>query len=102
MPTQEEVIEAVKQVYDPEIPVNVYDFGLIYKIDIRDQNGAIDMSLTARGCPAAQQLPEMVRSRVTLLPYVRDVHVQVVWEPAWNPSMISPEGKKVLRLEDEP
>src|SRR3989338_691805 len=102
MPTQEEVIEAVKQVYDPEIPVNVYDLGLIYKIDIRDQNVAIDMSLTAHGCPAAQQLPEMVRSRVALLPYVGDVRVQVVWEPAWNPSMISPEGKRVLRLEDEP
>ena len=101
MINKEQVIEQIKQVFDPEIPVNVWDLGLIYKIEIEEANVAIDMSLTSRGCPSAQELPEMVRSRVESIPGIAKADVKVVWEPVWNPSMISPEGKKVLKLEDE-
>ncbi|MBI4372347.1 MAG: DUF59 domain-containing protein [Candidatus Omnitrophica bacterium] len=101
MATQEEVIQAIKQVYDPEIPVNVYDLGLIYQVEVAQENVKVKMSLTSQGCPSARQIPEMVRTRISALPNVKDVDVQVVWEPQWNPSMISPEGKKILHLEDE-
>ncbi len=102
MPTREEVIRAIKQVYDPEIPVNVYDLGLIYSVDLEQNKVNVKMTLTTQSCPSAQQLPDMVRTRVSTLPDVKDVQVEVVWEPQWNPSMISPEGKKILHLEDEP
>jgi metal-sulfur cluster biosynthetic enzyme len=101
MVTREEVIDAIKQVYDPEIPVNVYDLGLIYQIDVAEDEIGIQMTLTSQGCPSAQQIPDMIRSRVSILPHVKAVKVQVVWEPRWNPAMISPEGKKILNLEDE-
>ena len=101
MPTRDEVIEAIKQVYDPEIPVNVYDLGLIYTIDVQDKKVDVKMSLTSQGCPSAKEIPEMVRTRVSALPDVSEVDVQVVWDPQWGPSMISPEGKKILNLEDE-
>jgi len=101
MPTREEVIEAVKQVYDPEIPVNVYDLGLIYEINVQGQKVVVKMTLTSQGCPSARELPDMVRTRIAVLPNVQDVDVQLVWDPAWNPSMISPQGKQILKLEDE-
>ena len=101
MPTREEVVKAIKQVYDPEIPVNVYDLGLIYSVELNGNNVGIKMTLTSQGCPSARELPDMVRTRVSTLPDVNAVDVQVVWEPQWNPSMISPEGKKILQLEDE-
>lgn len=101
MVTREEVIKAIKQVYDPEIPVNVYDLGLIYDVGIAENKVNIKMTLTSQSCPSAQQLPEMVRTRLAALPEVKDVEVSVVWQPEWNPSLISPEGKKILKLEDE-
>ena len=101
MPTREDAINAIKQVYDPEIPVNVYDLGLIYTIDLDQDKIQVKMTLTSQGCPSAQQIPEMIRTRLSALPNVKDVQVQIVWEPQWNPSMISPEGKKILHLEDE-
>ena len=101
MVTREEVIQAIKQVYDPEIPVNVYDLGLIYDIGFDQNKINIKMTLTSQGCPSAQQIPDMIRARIAVLPEVKDVDVQVVWDPQWKPSMISPEGKKILNLEDE-
>ncbi len=101
MVTREEVIKAIQQVYDPEIPVNVYDLGLIYDISIKENNVRINMTLTAQACPSAQELPQMVRTRVAALPAVKDVEVNLVWEPQWNPSLISPAAKKILKLEDE-
>lgn len=102
MATRDDVIKAMKQVYDPEIPVNVYDLGLIYGIDLSQDKVAVKMTLTSPGCPSAQQIPDMIRARISMLPEIKDVDVQVVWEPQWNPGMISPEGKKILNLEDEP
>lgn len=101
MVTREEVVKAIQQVYDPEIPVNVYDLGLIYQIDLDQDAVNVKMTLTSPGCPSAQQLPDMIRTRIAAIPHVKEVDVQVVWEPQWNPSMISPEGKKILNLEDE-
>ena len=101
MVTREAVITAIQQVYDPEIPVNVYDIGLIYGIECEQDQVRIRMTLTSQGCPSAKQLPDMVQTRVQALPDVQGVNVEVVWEPAWTPSMISPEGKKILNLEDE-
>lgn len=101
MVAREEVIRAIQQVYDPEIPVNVYDLGLIYGIVIAGDKVSINMTLTSQSCPSAQQLPEMVRTRIAALPSVRDVEVNVVWEPQWNPSLMSSEAKKILKLDDE-
>lgn len=76
---------AIRQVFDPEIPVNIYDLGLIYRIDIDDQmNVDIDMSLTAPGCPVAGEMPGMVERAVAPIPQVNTVTVQIVWEPAWT------------------
>ena len=101
MITQEDVIRVIKQVYDPEIPVNIYDLGLIYDVVVNNDKVKIKMTLTTQSCPSAQELPEMVRTRVNALPAVKEVKVDVVWEPQWNPSLISPAGKKILKLEDE-
>ena len=101
MVTREDVIKAVKQVYDPEIPVNIYDLGLIYNVEVVQDKVKIEMTLTSRGCPSAQQIPDMVRTRVSTLPDVKEVEVQVVWDPQWSPQRISAEGKKILKLEDE-
>ncbi len=101
MPTEEQVVEVVKKVFDPEIPVNIYDLGLIYKIEIPDDDTInIEMSLTSQACPAAQSLPEDIRGRVVGDLGVEAVNVNVVWDPPWGPHLISPEGKKILNLED--
>jgi FeS assembly SUF system protein len=79
------VTGALRQVFDPEIPVNIYDLGLIYRIDIDDQmNIDIDMSLTAPGCPVAGEMPGMVSRAVEPLSQVQNVTVQIVWEPTWT------------------
>lgn len=76
---------SIRQVFDPEIPVNIYDLGLIYRIDIDDQmNVDIDMSLTAPGCPVAGEMPGMVERAVAPIDQVNNVTVQIVWEPAWT------------------
>ena len=99
--TREDVIEAIKQCYDPEIPVNVYDLGLVYDVTVNEEKVKVTMTLTSQGCPSARQIPDMMRARILALPSVKDVDIQVVWSPEWSPSMISPEGKRILKLEDE-
>ena len=99
--TPQDVIEAIKQCYDPEIPVNVYDLGLVYDVTVNEDKVKVTMTLTSQGCPSARQIPDMMRARILTLPGVKDAEIQIVWSPEWNPSMISPEGKKVLKLEDE-
>jgi len=100
MPTQEEVIEVVKQCYDPEIPINIHDLGLIYQIDARPDSVYIKMTLTAAGCPAAQSLPEQVRERVGSALGVKKLYVEVTFDPPWTPEKISPEGRKKLGIPD--
>jgi FeS assembly SUF system protein len=87
---KERVIDMIQSVYDPEIPVNIYDLGLIYRIDILPINNVqITMTLTAPGCPAAQSLPVEVDQRVREIPEVNDVHVAVTWDPPWDKNMMS-------------
>jgi FeS assembly SUF system protein len=93
----EEIIETLRTVYDPEIPVNIFELGLIYKIDIEDDNRVrIDMTLTSPHCPVAEILPEEVRQKVFAVDGVTDAEVGVVWEPPWNPSMMSEEAQLEL------
>ena len=90
-------IEALQTVYDPEIPVNIYELGLIYDIAIQEGGKvAIKMTLTAPGCPAAQELPQQVKEQAESVAGVTSADVEVVWDPAWNPGMMSEAAKLQL------
>jgi FeS assembly SUF system protein len=87
---KEKVIECLQSIFDPEIPVNIYELGLIYEVDVLPINNVqIVMTLTAPGCPAAQSLPIEVDQKVRLIEGVNDVYVSVTWDPPWNKSMMS-------------
>ena len=101
MPTKEEVVNVIKTIYDPEIPVNIYDLGLVYSIATNPQEVQVQMTLTSQGCPSAQQIPELVRTKIQSDLNVPSVRVNIVWEPPWHPSMISEEGKKILQIGQE-
>jgi FeS assembly SUF system protein len=93
------IIAGIKTVYDPEIPADIYELGLIYKIDIGDDRAVkIDMSLTSPNCPSAQELPIMVENAVASVPGVKDARVEVVWDPPWDPSRMSDEARLVLNM----
>ena len=95
--TEEAIVEMIKTVYDPEIPVNVYDLGLIYKIDVDDnKNVQIDMTLTAPNCPAADFMMEDVRMKVESVNGVKSVVVNLVFEPEWDRDMMSEEAQLEL------
>jgi FeS assembly SUF system protein len=95
----DEIIAALKTVYDPEIPCDIYELGLIYKIDIADDRRvAIEMTLTTPNCPSAQELPGMVENAVASVPGVGEVKVDIVWDPPWDPSRISDEARAVLNM----
>jgi FeS assembly SUF system protein len=98
--TREQVLEALRQCYDPEIPVNIVDLGLIYDVTTDEAGGVqIKMTLTSQGCPAAQAIPEQVKQKVGGIADVRDVQVELVWEPAWHPSRISPAAREQLGID---
>lgn len=96
---EEAVVEALKTVFDPEIPVNIYDLGLIYEIDIKE-NGSVNilMSLTAPGCPVAGEMPGMVADAVAEVDGIGEVEVELVFEPAWTPERMSEEAKLMLDM----
>jgi FeS assembly SUF system protein len=95
----DDIIAGIKTVYDPEIPADIYEIGLIYKIDIGDDGAVkIDMSLTSPNCPSAQELPIMVENAVSSVPGVKDTKVTVVWDPPWDPSRMSDEARLVLNM----
>jgi FeS assembly SUF system protein len=95
----DDIIAGLKTVYDPEIPADIYELGLIYKIDIGDDRAVkIDMSLTSPNCPAAQDLPIMVENAVSSVPGVKETKVEVVWDPPWDPSRMSDEARLVLNM----
>ena len=95
----DDVITALKTVYDPEIPADIYELGLIYKVDIGDDRAVkIDMSLTSPNCPAAQDLPIQVENAVASVPGVKEAKVAVVWDPPWDPSRMSDEARLVLNM----
>jgi len=97
MPTKEEILKALKEIYDPEIPVNIVDLGLIYGIEIEEDRVKVKMTLTARGCPMAMPIANSVKERLLKIEGVKDADVEVVWDPPWSIDMITEEGKKILR-----
>ena len=99
-PLYSNVILALKQVYDPEIPVNIWDLGMIYKIDVKeDGNVDLDMTFTAPSCPAADFILEDVRTKVDSVEGVKSANVNLVFEPAWDQSMMSEEARVELGFE---
>ena len=91
------IVDACKTVYDPEIPVNIYDLGLIYTVEISEDNDAkILMSLTAPGCPVAGEMPGWVSDAVKQIEGLKSVHVEIVWEPQWGMEMMSDEARLEL------
>ena len=95
----DDIVAALKTVYDPEIPADIYELGLIYRIDISDERTVrVDMTLTTPNCPSAQELPNMVENAVATVQGVRDVKVEVVWDPPWDPSRMSDEARVVLNM----
>ncbi len=98
MITQDQVYEVLRNCYDPEIPVNIVDLGLVYDVHVLDDNVNVVMTLTARGCPAHAFISEDVRARVASLPGVKSAAVRVVWDPPWDPSRISEAARKRLGI----
>jgi FeS assembly SUF system protein len=95
----DDIVQALKTVYDPEIPADIYELGLIYKVDIKDDRTVdVDMTLTTPNCPAAAELPMMVENAVASVQGVGPVKVQVVWDPPWDPSRMSDEARLVLNM----
>jgi FeS assembly SUF system protein len=97
------VSKAIKEIYDPEIPVNIYELGLIYKVEIKDkEDGTFDvdikMTLTSPGCPVAQEMPTWVQGAVMPLEGVANVDVEIIWEPTWDPSMMAETAKMQLNM----
>ncbi len=106
--TEQDVLSALRSCYDPEIPVNIVDLGLIYKValtpvadgsEIPKQDVAVDMTLTAQGCPEHVNISAQVKSRLEQLAGIRDVTVNVVWTPPWTPERLSADARKQLGIE---
>ena len=102
--TEQDVLNALRSCYDPEIPVNIVDLGLIYAVKFTSasddkQDVTIDMTLTAQGCPEHVNISAQVKSRLEQLPGIRSANVNVVWTPAWTPERLSPDARKQLGIE---
>ena len=97
--TKEEVMEALHDVFDPEIPVNVVDLGLIYGCDVEDNNVTVEMTLTFAGCGMGPYIAQQAEWRIAEIEAVEDVNVEVVFDPPWNPDLITEEGKLQLGLD---
>ena len=96
---QATVVDVLKSIYDPEIPVDIYELGLIYDVDISEDGGAtITMTLTTPHCPVAESLPQEVELRVLSVPGIRDAVVNLVWDPPWDPSKMSDEARLELGM----
>jgi FeS assembly SUF system protein len=96
---KEKVIEEIKKIYDPEIPVNIYELGLIYKIEVDKRNNvSVDMTLTSPNCPVAESLPNEVKDNIMKIDGVLDVKLNLVWEPPWTKDKMSDAAKLELNL----
>ena len=97
--TEAQIVEAIKTVHDPEIPVNIYELGLIYKVELKDDGQVyIEMTLTSPACPVAESLPMEVQQKVSEVEGVTDVDLRVVFNPPWNKDMMSEEARFVLDM----
>ncbi len=101
MVTPEDVYTELRKVFDPEIPVNIVDLGLIYEVGVEESVVNITMTLTSQSCPSAQEIPEMMRRRVDVIDGITETKIEVVYQPLWTPQLISAEGRKILGMEDE-
>ena len=104
MLVQDDVLSALKQCYDPEIPVNIVDLGLIYDVRFdaapdNEQDVTVDMTLTAQGCPAHVMISDQVKSRIEQLPGVRNATVNIVWNPPWTPERLSSDARRQLGID---
>lgn len=102
MPTPDTVRDELKKVFDPEIPVNIVDLGLVYDIDLQGSNCKVRMTLTSQACPEARSIPEVVKRRISDMDGVEEVDVEIVWDPAWTPHLISAEGRQILGMDEVP
>ena len=99
MELKEKIIEEIKKIYDPEIPVNIYDLGLIYDIKVEDKNKAkVKMTLTSPNCPVAESLPKEVKDGIMQVEGIDNVDLDIVWDPPWNQTMMSEAAKLELNL----
>ena len=99
MELKEKIIEEIKKIYDPEIPVNIYDLGLIYDIKVEDKNTAkVKMTLTSPNCPVAESLPKEVKDGIMQVEGIDNVDLDIVWDPPWNQTMMSEAAKLELNL----
>jgi len=99
MELKDKIIAEIKKIYDPEIPVNIYELGLIYKIEVDDKNKVnVDMTLTSPNCPVAESLPKEVKDSVMNVKGVKKVDLDLVWDPPWDKSMMSESAKLELNL----
>ena len=96
------IYSQLRQVYDPEIPVNIVDLGLVYDVNVDGPNCTVTMTLTSQMCPEAKTIPDVVKRRCNTVQGIASTEVKVVWDPPWTPQRISPEGRKMLGIEDEP
>lgn len=99
--TVDDVYEQLRQVFDPEIPVNIVDLGLIYDVQVEEPKVKITMTLTSQSCPEARTIPDVMRRRCNTLDGIDDTEIDIVFEPAWTPQLISAEGRKALGMDDE-
>ncbi len=97
--TMDDIKEALREVYDPEIPVNVYDLGLIYDVQLNEGQVYVQMTLTAPGCGMGPYIAQNAEWRIAEIEGVEDVEVEMVFDPPWNPEMITEDGKKLLGLD---
>ena len=98
-PSEDVIVEAIATIYDPEIPVNIYELGLIYAVEISIDGGVrVEMTLTAPGCPSAQELPEQVRNAVMMVEGVKSCVVETVWDPPWDTSRMTEEARLQLNM----
>ena len=98
MELKEKIIAEIKKIYDPEIPVNIYELGLIYDISIKDKDVSVKMTLTTPNCPVAESLPKEVKDSIMEIKEVKKVDLDLVWEPPWDKSMMSEAAKLELNL----
>ena len=99
MDLKEKIIKEIKKIYDPEIPVNIYELGLIYEIKVeKDNNVKVKMTLTTPNCPVAESLPKEVKDSIIEVKEVNDVDLELVWDPPWDKSMMSEAAKLELNL----
>ena len=99
MNLKEKIINEIKKIYDPEIPVNIYELGLIYDIKVDDNNVEVKMTLTSPNCPVAESLPNEVKDSILKIKDVKDVDLKLVWDPPWNQTMMSEAAKLELNLQ---